>query len=92
MRFAAWPNVVLELSVNRRTAMRSRAFRRHHEERIKRRVRRYYGGYAAERPRHLGRIAHSRQPCSCWMCGNPRRHVGERTLQEEAFVGIGYRF
>ncbi|WP_169980233.1 hypothetical protein [Tautonia rosea] len=20
--------------------------------------------------------------CSCWMCGNPRRWLGERTLQE----------
>lgn len=21
-------------------------------------------------------------PCSCWMCGNPRRHLGERSMQE----------
>ncbi len=21
-------------------------------------------------------------PCSCWMCGNPRRYFGERSLQE----------
>ena len=62
--------------------MRSRAFRRDHEERIKRRVRGYYNGYAAELPRHLGRIAHARQLCSCWLCGNPRRYVGERTVQE----------
>ena len=20
--------------------------------------------------------------CSCWMCGNPRRYLGERTIQE----------
>ena len=20
--------------------------------------------------------------CSCWMCGNPRRHLGERSVQE----------
>lgn len=20
--------------------------------------------------------------CSCWMCGNPRRHLGEITMQE----------
>jgi hypothetical protein len=62
--------------------MRSRAFRRHHEYRIKQRVRRYYGGYAADLPRHLGRIAHARQLCSCAMCGNPRRYFGEPTLQE----------
>jgi hypothetical protein len=62
--------------------VRSRAFRRHHERRVKRRVRDYYGGYAAALPRHLGRIARSRRLCSCWMCGNPRRYLGERTLQE----------
>ncbi|MBI4571848.1 MAG: hypothetical protein HY713_01005 [candidate division NC10 bacterium] len=62
--------------------MRARARRRHHVSRIKRRVRRYYGGYAKDKPRHLGRIARTRQLCSCWMCGNPRRYLGERSLQE----------
>ena len=23
-----------------------------------------------------------RKKCSCWMCGNPRRHMGEKTIQE----------
>jgi hypothetical protein len=23
-----------------------------------------------------------RRSCSCWMCGNPRRHFGTRTKQE----------
>jgi len=27
-------------------------------------------------------IRHTRVPCSCTMCGNPRRHFGERTVQE----------
>jgi len=62
--------------------MRSRALRRHHEKRVKTRVASYYGGYAAHDPRALGRLAHSRTPCSCFMCGNPRRYLGERTLQE----------
>lgn len=62
--------------------MRSRAVRRHHEHRIKHRVEQYYDGHASGNARHLGRIAHSRQACSCWMCGNPRRHLGELTLQE----------
>lgn len=34
-----------------------------------------------------GRIAHlmakTRKPCSCPMCGNPRRHYGEKTIQEK---------
>ena len=62
--------------------MQSRALRRHHEHRIKQRVRDYYGGYAHHRPRSIGKLAHARQLCSCVMCGNPRRHLGEATMQE----------
>lgn len=69
--------------------MRSRAWRRHHESRIKHRVRQYYGGYAKDKPRHVGRIAHARQPCSCWMCGNPRRYLRERSLQERRAFQAG---
>ena len=36
------------------------------------------------------RMVATRVPCSCPMCGNPRRHFGERTIQErradEAFA------
>jgi len=62
--------------------MRSRAERRHHELRVKKRVCNYYGGYARDNPRHIGKIAHARRLCSCNLCGNPRRYFGERTLQE----------
>ncbi|HEX6747879.1 MAG TPA: hypothetical protein VF092_11365 [Longimicrobium sp.] len=62
--------------------MRSRSLRRHHELRVKRRVADYYGGYARDDARHRGKIAHTRRLCSCPMCGNPRRHFGETTLQE----------
>jgi hypothetical protein len=62
--------------------MRSRGIRRHHEQRIKSRVRRYYGGLAVDDPRYIGKIAHARRLCSCWMCGNPRRHWGQATIQE----------
>jgi hypothetical protein len=62
--------------------MSTRAVRRHHEQRMKRRVADYYGGYAQGEPRALGKLAHARQLCSCWMCGNPRRYLRERTLQE----------
>lgn len=67
----------------------SRAWRRHHERPIEPRVRRYYGGYAKDKPRHLGRIAHARQLGSCWMCGNPRRHMGEVSLQERRAFQAG---
>jgi hypothetical protein len=62
--------------------MRSRAIRRHHEERVKARVRKYYGGMGIGSPRQTGIIAHTRSLCSCWMCGNPRRHLKEVTVQE----------
>ena len=29
-----------------------------------------------------GKVAGTRKLCSCWMCGNPRRHRGEETVQE----------
>jgi hypothetical protein len=27
--------------------------------------------------------------CSCWMCGNERRHFGKPTVQERRMVGAG---
>lgn len=33
--------------------------------------------------------ATTRTPCSCWMCGNPRKHFGERTRQE-AIANISF--
>ena len=65
--------------------MSKRALRRQHEVRMKHQVADYYGGYARGEPRHLGKLAHARQPCSCAMCGNPRRWFGELTLQERRF-------
>ena len=60
----------------------ARALRRHHENRMKRRVEKHYSEHAPRSARATGKRAQTRQPCSCWMCGNPRRHFGERTLQE----------
>ena len=30
----------------------------------------------------IGRRAATAKPCSCWMCGNPRKWTGQRTWQE----------
>jgi len=66
--------------------MPSRAFRRHQAARRKRWVRRTLGHYfGSERhfePRRVGLYADTPKPCSCWMCGNPRRWLGEPSLQE----------
>jgi hypothetical protein len=33
-----------------------------------------------------GSVIDAPTPCSCWMCGNPRRHFGERTAQEQRWI------
>lgn len=40
--------------------------------------RQFYDDYV----RIAGRMLHTRTPCSCPMCGNPRRHFGKVTRQE----------
>ena len=64
-----------------------RALRRHHVNRLKKKRVNYYGGYARELPererlRTVGVFVNTVPVCSCWMCGNPRRHLGDVTLQE----------
>ena len=34
-------------------------------------------------PKRIGSAAHTPKPCSCYMCGNPRKHFGEITRQEQ---------
>lgn len=36
-----------------------------------------------DRKKCQGKASKTAVPCSCWMCGNPRKHQGERTLQEK---------
>lgn len=59
-----------------------RAIRRHHRERLKRRVSDYYSGVHKYDERRIGQMSRARTPCSCWMCGNPRKYFGERTWRE----------
>ena len=35
------------------------------------------------------RLANNLTPCSCSMCGNPRRHFGKRTVQERKEIEHG---
>jgi hypothetical protein len=58
-----------------------RNLRRHHARRLKRKRRRYWGRSLVSQ-RDAGIVAKTPKPCSCWMCGNPRRYSGEPTLQE----------
>ena len=59
----------------------NRALRRHLLARAKRRVAVTHR-YARGNARVIGMLARTPAPCSCPMCGNPRRHFGKRTLKE----------
>ncbi len=68
--------------------MRTRAWRRHHFQRIKRRAQHVLKLWqvrvpAEDLPRHVGLLANTRSSCSCWMCGNPRHHFREKPIQEQ---------
>jgi hypothetical protein len=67
--------------------MRGRAYRLHQMSRARARAVRYlqwrFAGAVWElTARQVTRYASDRKPCSCFLCGNPRRHTGERTRQE----------
>jgi hypothetical protein len=62
--------------------MSKTATRRHHTARLKRQRAHHHGGHAGSDPRHLGKVVATATPCSCPMCGNPRRHEGARSVQE----------
>lgn len=61
--------------------MSKRAIRRHHTQRL---IQKYYRQLVARyttmnttrRQREACLYATTRCRCSCWMCGNPRRHYG----------------
>lgn len=66
----------------------ARAMRRHHVCRLKAARKGYWGfsrvnsNLGPMTPRQLGIGVATPQVCSCWGCGNPRKWLGERTVQE----------
>lgn len=70
--------------------MSKRAERRHHYQRLKKKVEFYYGGhyenghYVPWDDDRLGCIVETRPACSCHMCCNPRHSLydEEYTIQE----------
>ncbi len=68
---------------------RSGSFRKHQEVRGKQRARRVIEIQSRHIPgmdtsaKAIGKLAANRKPCSCHMCGNPRRHFKALTRQEE---------
>jgi len=61
-----------------------RARKRNHYDRIKRKRLRYlnFQNGLDHSERRLGKLVSTPKPCSCYMCGNPRKYWGEKTLRE----------
>lgn len=59
-----------------------RALRRHHVARLKAARRFHWGRDIRHDAKSLGKAVDTPCLCSCWMCGNPRRHHGEISRQE----------
>lgn len=66
-----------------------RALRRHHAARLKHARGHYWGHDIRHEPKLLGKVINTPTPCSCWMCGNPRRHSKELTRQERRAIDQG---
>ena len=58
-----------------------RGIRKQHYERMKRKAKRVYPWC-----RQPERYANNLKPCSCFMCGNPRRFWRELTYQERRLL------
>ena len=70
--------------------MRTRAERRHHRNRIRNKVKDYQSiRWRKEDPanyeHNVNLLTETRALCSCHMCGNPRKHWNEKTMQEKRF-------
>ncbi len=64
--------------------MRGLAFRRFQENKKKQWVRKHFYNhwFNGLNGARIGIRAHSPAICSCHMCGNPRKHWKQRTIQE----------
>lgn len=54
----------------------------HHARRLKEKRKHYSKNKGILSDRAVGTLFHSPARCSCFMCGNPRKYFGERTVQE----------
>lgn len=68
--------------------MRGLAFRRFQERKKKMWVSTHFKNHwlGGITPGQIGIRAHSPAICSCHMCGNPRKHFKQRTIQELRFL------
>lgn len=65
----------------------SRGARIDHRERLKKKRSAYL--VAVKEDKHqIARLIDTPKPCSCYLCGNPRTHFGETTIQEKSAIEI----
>ena len=65
----------------------TRSQNRHHAERVKNKRSRYQNAHTTgKQDVAIGKVACTPAMCSCYMCGNPRKHFSELTHQEKKFV------
>ena len=63
-----------------------RALRKHHAARLKKTRGFHWGRDIRQDAKSLGKVVDTPAPCSCWMCGNPRRYFNESTQQERRAI------
>lgn len=63
----------------------SRILKIHHRQRFSKNRRFHFGRDLATNPEELAKAINTLTPCSCWMCGNQRKHHG-LTLQEQKML------
>ncbi|MEZ4775950.1 MAG: hypothetical protein R3D00_22420 [Bacteroidia bacterium] len=61
-----------------------RAIRRHHRERLLQKRKNYWGNDRVHEIK--ANVINTPKPCSCFMCGNPRKYWNEKTVQERRFA------
>lgn len=61
----------------------SRGLNRHHADRIKHNRLHYWGDEDGLDRRRLGIVSKTPHPCTCYICGNPRKYHKELTMQEK---------
>jgi hypothetical protein len=65
-----------------------RSIRRFNAQKYKKRCKRTFLsrytnlGNPVDELKIIGKIYKTRKPCSCFMCGNPRKYFNQKTIQE----------
>jgi hypothetical protein len=48
-------------------------------------IRNWFGS-SEKREKHILQMAETRTPCSCWMCGNPRKYLKQKSIKEKVSI------